>query len=190
MKTKLEEKQVSTASLSYSFFRAGRCAENLSAIEQDAKSAERDVKDALGPLTSILIGKRVENHLSSEKYYSALPMSQMPSINRLSFGDQIHPIHAVPAAPAISEMPSINHSPLADPIRRIHAVFAHADPEGKGYLDVRGFENALQSLGVRLEYKDVLDYFGKEDRGQTGHIEPGQFVPLLTVKKIPMAKLP
>lgn len=123
------------------------------------------------------------NHLSSEKYYSALPMSQMPSINRLSFGDQIHPIHAVPAAPAISEMPSINHSPLADPIRRIHAVFAHADPEGKGYLDVRGFENALQSLGVRLEYKDVLDSFGKEDRGQTGHIEPEQFVPLLTVKK-------
>lgn len=43
MKTKLEEEQVSTASLSYSFFRACRCAANLSSIEQDAKSAEREM---------------------------------------------------------------------------------------------------------------------------------------------------
>lgn len=90
MKKKLEKHQVSTSSISYRLFWASWCDEHLNSIEQDAKYAERDVKDILGQLTSILVGKRMENCLFSSTFLAAVPLSSMTSLNISPFDDPVH----------------------------------------------------------------------------------------------------
>lgn len=72
MKNKLEEHQANTASGATRFFWARWCSESLSAIEQDAKEAGAEVQHILGLVTSILIGKRMENSLLASTCRAAL----------------------------------------------------------------------------------------------------------------------